>query len=258
MKKLKILLSLLVVSFTLTGCLGSLSDAKRLAKSNQNMDNLDNYSMKMIIDFEIETEGMTVGVKIDADSKIDAKNLITEIDMDMEFLGMNFSAKNYTIVNGSNITTYTNTSDSDEWYKETAIYDVLEDQNESVANIISVVTSGATIEKKSSNREGSDYYVISLNKESVEKLLKESNGLAGDDLVGEDYEIIGDLDVDVYINSDNYITFMEMDLSDVIKFTESVEGTKFNKMKMSFEFGDYNKLGSITIPQSIIDTAIEE
>ncbi len=72
----------------------------------------------------------------------------------------------------------------------------------------------------------------------------------------EEYQIEKDVVIDAYIDKEsNYITKIVMDLKDVMTVEEDVELTSAT---ITITIYDFDKVGTITIPEEVIQNAQEE
>ena len=84
-----------------------------------------------------------------------------------------------------------------------------------------------------------NHYVISMTSEELNKLLEADNAEA----IQED----GNIDIDIYLNN-GYITEIDYDFSKFVKDIDTI--------KVTVKISDYNKAGTVEIPQEVIDNAI--
>ncbi|MGE5455642.1 MAG: DUF6612 family protein [Ignavibacteriales bacterium] len=256
MKSFKIGSLLLGVILLVSGC--SLSAGERIMKASEKTDEVDSCRTNIKMDIEMDVEGETFVTKVDSNGEFDNKNGTAYMYTKMNMLDITAFLDMYISMNDDIETYYTKVNGAGDWLKESEPVEELDDQNDAVSEIIDTVTDNVKLEEKETEN-GITHYVITLDKESTKEILLAFNELLDSEVVDDNYKITGDLAIDIYINEDNYITSLVMDLSNAITYTDpetNIE-VKVNKFKMQLDFYDFNNVGTITIPQHIIDSAVE-
>lgn len=250
MKKSKWLIALVAGIFAVTGCGNSNKDYDTVIDdARKKMEGLSNYSMTMEMNMGMKASGIEMTIPMTADMKIDNKSNIAQMNMSVSMFGMKVTTESYMDMSGEQTITYTKETLGEGWTKE---------YSENATNFqefTSITENSSKIEKKKSDEKDADRYAVTISKEKMQDLLSESMGTMGSDTEG--YEIASDVVVDLYINKKSgYITKMSMDLKDVIKMDES-EG-ELTECTFTFTFADFDKLGTITIPEDVVANAVEE
>lgn len=256
MKSFKIGSLLLGIILLVSGC--SLSAGERIMKASEKTDVVDNGRANIKMDLEMEAEGETFITKVDSNMDIDNKNGTAYMYMKMNMLDVTGTVDMYISTNGDMETYYTKVNGAGDWLKSSEPVEESDDQSDAMSEIINVVSTGISIEEKETKNEIT-HYVVTLNKEGTEKILLASDELSAGEVIDDNYKITGGLAIDIYINEDDYITSLVIDLSNIITYTDSETNieVKVNKFIMQFEFFDFNNVDTITIPQHIIDSAVE-
>ncbi len=258
MKKSKWLAALLVSVFALTGC-GSKNDSNAsevLDKARKQMNELSNYSMKMEMKMGIKAEGMTMEIPVVVDAKIDAKSKTGKMTTTASMFGMESTTEGYTqVVDGKTITYSKGNYEFDGeqvWVKETS-----EDET-NYNEFVAITEFGTKVEKKKSDDKNADYYQLTISKEKMKELMSESSSLMGD-MDFESADIKNDVVLDIYVDKkSNYITKLSMDLKDVISMEDMEVAMEISECSLTFTFGDFDKVGTITIPEDVITNAIDQ
>ena len=200
--------------------------------SNSNSNNskdivttFDNY--KIAIDMTMEVSDMTLDVK--ASGIVDQKNQIEYLKMTMDMLGMSFTTETYTDI--KNGVTYVSEPITNTWIKEKGTTQTI-DINDSLNQLKNM----ENVQKIDDN-----HYKIIVSNEDILGMLDSSDF----DLSS----IVGQISADVY-TKDGYIEEIRYDFSNL---TEDV-----GKFTMNMKISDYNKAGSVKIPDEVIKSATEE
>lgn len=232
-----------------TGC-GSKTPEEIIKQAADNMDKLENYNMKIVMEMSMSTEGQAMDLNMNIDSDIDEKNKTAKMKMGIDFAGFNVTADSYVVSKDGKTTTYTKDMTTDQWTKEIEE----EEETETSSDISNILKDGKNIEEVKTEEENTKKYIITIKKEDSQKLFG-SMGSTGEDLAGEDLPINGDVKLEVTIDTkNNYVKSMKMDMKDVM---EEVEDVTYDKMLMTFEFSKFNEVGEVKVPEAIINNAVE-
>ena len=280
MKKCLVLLASTLVSMSICGC-GALDSLTGGAKAKTAQEVISNYTEKegknnlhteMVMGFNvgIEADGMKLEVPINIDASIDTvdeSNMHANMKMEASMFGMSTNSDIEVYINGTTkdgITMYTCDSDTNQWYvtndgstermidtlakldasffenatmeynKETKSYKVeqpFKDFN----------TSGAL----SSTTETSDDTLSSLGLEQdvIDSIYEKAKAVS---VFDKDYNIIS-----VELVGANYSGPVEMD-------GQTAEVTFNMDLKVNYSNHGQIKLSDITVPQEIVDSAVED
>ncbi len=254
MRKSKWLVALFVSLLALTGCGKKEDFAEVLDASRKKMDELSNYAMKMEMKIGVKAEGIEMTLPVVVDAKIDAKSQTGEMTTSMQFMGMDISTQSYTQTVDGKTTTYTKEEMDDEevWTKETS------ESATDYKQFVSITENSTDIQKKKSDDKNADYYQVTISKEQMQSLMKESSNLMGDSMDMEGYDIKNDVVVDVYVDKNShYITKLGIDLKDVMSMDEMEAGVELTEASITISFSEFDKVGTITIPEDVIENAQE-
>lgn len=107
------------------------------------------------------------------------------------------------------------------------------------------------IEKKKSDISGSDYYEITISEKTIKEIAKANEDLEIEESDIEEMELGDGFVIGVYIDKKgNYISKISIDLADYLNKIADLENEDitFEKLAMSIEYKDINKVDEITIP----------
>ncbi len=234
MKKVRILITTLLMALLVTGC--GKSPQEILSDASEKMTTLDNYHMVMDTNMEMSIQGSILNINVDADSDVDLKNGTVHMNMTTSFFGEESSSESYTLAQNDQNITYT--LQEDEWYKQESA--VEEEFN------FNILKEASNIEELEDNT-----YKISLTEEQVREIL--NNSL--DENSGIDDAVIDteNLSVEVTVG-DGYVTKIVL----IMPITLTSEGTMVDvDCTMAMEFSQFNEVGNVTIPSDIIENAID-
>ncbi len=256
MKKIKLGSLLFGLILLVTGCNSSLDDASRITKASENMSLLESYSTKIIMDIEGESSLMTLSFNVSMDADVDVKNEKNHMVMNMNILGMEISSEIYSIKNDDSYTVYGKLGDDDKWYKSNA--SSKENQvidNKGLMEITSLIKDNTNI-KKIATENNITHYKVTLDKDAVKTIINSTEQITGNENNLEEVKIKDNLIIDLYLTKDNYISKIDIDLSNVIDY--DAKDNEISKYKLIIEFSNHNNLKDITVPTEIINNAIEQ
>lgn len=256
MKKTKGFIALLVSVCILTGC-GKNEDSTEILKaSEKKMNELSSYAMKMEMTLGMKAEGMELTVPIVADIKVDEKSGNSQMKTSTKMMGQEIATEGYAQILDGKTTTYTKGTyelDGEKiWMKET------NDEKTDYMEFVSIIKNNTKIQKKKSDDKKANLYQITVSKDQMKELLKNSSSVMGE-MDAESADIKGDVVVDVYVDkSSDYITKIVMDLKDTISMEEEDVEMEITSYTISITFSEFNKVGTITIPEEVINTAKDQ
>lgn len=238
MKKLKFIIPMLAIALLFTGC--GKSPENVLKDASEKMKKLDNYHMTMKMDMELSYEGssMTMAVKLDSD--VDNKNGINVMETTSSFFGMSQTQKSYASVKDGKTVTYTQSEDV--WYKEES------EKPESVN--FDIFGEAKSIEEVKDTEDKT--YKITLTEDQIKQLMSTA-GDATEDTESADIDL-SNVTIEVSVK-DGYITKITMKMPMEIKSEGQTSGVNAT---ISFEFSKFNEVSGLSIPQDVIDKAIDQ
>ena len=186
--------------------------------------NFDNYNID--VDMTMEVSGMSVKSKMSG--TVDEKNQIEYLKMSMDMLGMSFNIESYS--DFKNGVTYTYEPFSGEWSKETGANKTLD-----LNNLLNTLKSMQNVVKIDDN-----HFKVKINNNEIMGMLDDSD---------IDFSnITGDILADIFTNDGNI---------EKIKYDFSNLTDEFGEFSMEINISNYNKAGSVTIPDDVISSATE-
>lgn len=248
--KFKTVFIFMFIVLVTSGC-GKLSDIERITQASEKMSGLNNYSfnIKMDVIFKVLDEELKMDIKSYGIN--DEKNQRSHQNMDINVMGKVVSVETYTNLGSYSPVSYYRMGDTSEWYKGKA-----EDESKTeVLGFSDVLLDNVSFTLVESNDDNYHYKIVIKN-EAFLDIMKNIEGFVSDD-EEQGFKIDGDFEMDVYINEDNYITKIFLDLSGLITFDEDIEGS-IEKFTMEIDISDFNTKGDIVIPEDIIKNAIDD
>lgn len=185
----------------------------------------DNYNID--IDLSMEVSGMSVDASFTG--TVDQKNQVEYLKMSMNMLGMNMSSETYTDL--KNGITYTSEPLTGSWIKETGASQMVD-----LDEFLNELKNMKNVEKIDN-----DHFKIKITSEDIKGMLDASDV----DLNSFD----GEISADVFTNN-GFIEEIKYDFGNISE--------ELGTFKMNIKLSNYNKAGSITIPEEVIKSATEE
>lgn len=238
MRKLKIVIPMLVVALLFTGC--GKSPENILKDASEKMKGLDSYHMSMKMDMELSYEGSSMSMGVSLESDIDNKSGISVMDTTSSFFGMSQTQKSYASYKDGKTTTYTQSEDV--WYKEES------DKTESVN--FDIFGEAKSIEEVKDTEDKT--YKITLTEDQIKQLMSAA-GDATEDANTADIDL-SNVSIEVTVK-DGYIAKMVMKMP--MSMTNEGQTTSVN-VTISFDFSKFNEVSGVSIPQEVIDKAIDQ
>lgn len=232
-----------------------------IQKAVENMKNLNSYTF--VVKGDIATKGSdSFTASLDWETNVDVKNKIAKMNVKVSYSGIEIELPVYAdFSNSDNGLIYFKLpamiAQTDEWTKISlgtideligeSINDVddnkidLDKFNEKVKDI-------DFIQKKKSDISGSEYYEITINEEIMKEIAKANEDLEISDSDIEEMQLGDGFIIGIYIDKkENYISKISIDMKDYVNNLADGE-VEFEKLVMSIEYKDINKVSEITIP----------
>ncbi len=232
-----------------------------IQKAVENMKDLNSYTM--VVKGDIATKGSdSFTASLDWETNFDVKNKIAKMNVKVSYSGVEIELPAYVDFSDSdNGLIYFKLpamiAQTDEWTKISlgtideligeSINDVddnkidLDEFNEKIKDI-------DFIQKKKSDISGSEYYEITINEEIMKEIAKANEDLEISDSDIEEMQLGDGFIIGIYIDKkENYISKISIDMKDYVNNLADGE-TEFEKLVMSIEYKDINKVSEITIP----------
>jgi len=230
MKKFKILIPTLAIAILLTGCFKS--PLTILKDASEKMKELENYHMTMKVDMEMNYDGTSISISMNAESDIDEKNGIGVMDTTASFFGMSSTERTYMTYKDGKQVTYSKVDE--EWYKEESEYEETVD--------FDMFSDVSSIEKV---KDEENTYKITLTEEQIKELMNNMEDTEGAEID------LNSVEVKVTV-TDGYITKIVM----TMPMSTTEEGvTMTMDATMSFEFSKFNEVTNVSIPKEVINNA---
>lgn len=210
-----------------------------------NMKKLDNYTMDLSVNMSMSYNGMNGSLDITGTGKIDEKN--KTYSMNFNFLGQEMEM--YGKTDGDKTTIYQYDNYDEKWSSSESDVSML-----STDNVSDTILDSYDIKKVKSDVNGLKKYEVSIDFNKLSKLALTSE--LEDEYNLDSGSIPDKITMYVYINSDNYIEKIYIDLLDLMKNIDLGDtGYKFDDLSVSITFSKFNTTGSITIPSDVIESA---
>ena len=224
----------------------SISEIKNEIKSAANkMKSLDNYTMDLSINVDMSYNGTKGSLDIAGTVKVDEKNKVYSVnasvfDQQIEMYGQ---------YDETNVTIYQYDSYNDKWTKDVSEFDM--ESSEIISNLI---LDSTEISKVDSDIKGLTKYKVTMD---TKKLSELTNSTGLDDTYNLDTKIPGEVNVYVYINSDNYVEKIYIDLLEMIDDMELfTDEYVFNDLSVTITFSKFNSTGNLVIPDEVVNNAV--
>ena len=200
-------------------------------KNNNKSDNSKNFETKydnynITVDLSMEASGMSVDASFTG--TVDQKNQVEYLKMSMNMLGMNMSSETYTDL--KNGITYTSEPLTGSWIKETGASQMVD-----LDEFLNELKNMKNVEKVDNN-----HFKIKITNEDIKGMLDASDVNLND--------FGGEISADVFTNN-GYIEEIKYDFGNISE--------ELGTFKMNIKLSNYNKAGSITIPDEVIEKATE-
>ncbi|WP_413378402.1 DUF6612 family protein [Alkalihalobacillus sp. 1P02AB] len=247
---------------------GELSAEDILTKSMEAMNEINSFSSEMVISQEVDMgevdpelggSTMTTDINMNMDVVMEPFAMYQVMDFTIAEFGESFSSESYLTEEG--MFEYEPTEDvwykyPEEFYSEIIELGTLEVTPEEQLEMLQ--DFGGEIEVA----EEGDYYVLTVSgaDASIEALADEVMGMTG---AGEEIAMlmemmsISDLSYSLYINKETFLQ-ESIDMTMTMDLNMEEEGISMTmKQTTSGTFSNYDGVDEITIPEDILDSAIE-
>lgn len=198
---------------------------EKVNSNNKLVTKFDNYNVD--IDMTMEFSDMSLDAKITG--TVDEKNQIEYLKMSMEMMGFNLSTETYT--DFKNGITYMSIPITGGWSKETDVSRIVD-----LNSLLDSLTSMKNVQKIDDN-----HFKVVITDEDI-KGMAELSDVELDD-------VIDDIYADIYLK-DGYIEEIKYDFSNLT--------SELGKLYMDMKISNYDKAGSVTIPEDVIESATED
>ncbi len=255
-KGLKILLPVLLVIMAII----YISNTPRgiLSSASKKMSKLNSYQMVVDFTMGMESQGIEMEVPITVDTSYNSNSEAAKMDVSITYFGMKITSEGYVdYKDKKKVITYLKDSFGS-WTKG--------ESEESIDSKLAIdfIDAATKIKKVKSGDKSLYHYEITIKKDKMLELMKESTQLIGGNADMEvtdlDYEFSKDIVFDVYVNKKSkYITRMVLDLTDSIKMaSDEAQGSEITKYTMELKFDNFNKVEDIKIPEEILKNAVDQ
>lgn len=260
MKKTKYLIvGLLVSIFAITGCSkkkNDLSVEETFKKAVNNVNSAENFKMSMAMNVGFKAEGMTMDMSVKMDGITDIKNGTSKMKMSMNVLGQNVETESYTDTKSETgkIITYTKNEDGS-WSKEVSNNTSNYDTNSSI-EFLKALADNDSIKQLKADKNNYNYE-ITINADTLKSLMNSINDEA--DIYAD--ALKGDIKMKISIDKETFnYTKMSIDMENMLGkyMNELQEGFSITKAEFIIDFSDYNKAGTVTIPNEALSTELED
>jgi len=226
-------------------------DAKVIESAMNNMVDIDNMSLKLNADMQMEADGQAADVTIGFDADIDIKNKLASMNVLAKASGVSFEIPVYLDMTSGNEVLYMKNPATNEWAKISLSgllgegLSITDTKEENVKFVIEdYLRNDKFIEKIKNDDKNVIQYRLHFTKEILEKMAEEESSSEFDMETIKEAGLADGFDLDLYINKkENYITKLSIDLSG-----RTISEQKVNKFIMSFEITNLNKVENIVIP----------
>lgn len=217
-------------------------DSKEVFKeASNNVKNLNNYTMDMSIDASMSYNGVKTQFGITGNMLYDNKNKKAKISY--KALGENIDV--YASFDDKNMVIYTKDEYNDNWIKSSTLMDL--SAQELVSNMI---MDNTEITKVKSDEKGLAKYKVSINLKKIMDLT-DTKEL---DNIGYAEMIPNTIDAYIYVNSDNYIEKIYIDLLEAFNNKNIFgSGYSFDKLSITLTLSKFNQTEEIVIPQEALN-----
>ncbi len=251
MKLKKIGIMLCVVLLLVVGCgKKELTPQEVFDEAIKKMETLENASFKMNVEVAAVSEGESQSISVAIDGKIDDKNKMTDMTLDLDLGGISIATQVYTEEVDGNTITYTKDVMGDGYTKTTEPTDSSLDVD--FNEVADFFNGKREITKVKSDIDKLDKYEVKITKDDFQEIFGSVSEILDEDMSG--IEIKNDLVADIYINEEGYMTKVVIDMKDVIG---EIEGVEYTKLSLTIELTDINKT-TVTIPDDVRNNAVEE
>ena len=214
------------------------SDIAELEEAIANMQNVKSGSVKMEISM-LDASGESVSVVANADYD---EFGTYHMNMTMSMMGMTIPMELYMQEKGDEIYTYSQTTFMGMGTGWMLAVGPKENPTADAGMFGTSLEDYLEVKKYKTSDPGTTKFSMTISKEKMAEMLADMNGEDN-----EMFEIASGFTMDIY-TKDGYIVKIDMDLSELLTETGAT-------YKMVITFSNFNNVGKITIPSSVIDNA---
>lgn len=270
----------LAMMFTLAACgkeEGGADAASVMVAAQQELTKISSMRYTYAMEMAISAEGQSVEMKVDGTADITMNPFAAKMTMNMDMLGMALKdVQIYMVSEGGQMVAYTGMdmtgAGQNQWYKSLADdsgmnaeqYDAVEAFELYMKNGSNFKAVGTdTVQGASATR-----YEGVITSDMLEDTLEESGSLDNiTSLLGEDYgDVLASLSgipITIWINDAGlpvkYVFDMTSMMTELLQNSADSEDAdvSVDKFVMSMEVLGYNDIEPITVPQEVLDTAVD-
>lgn len=270
----------LAMMFTLAACgkeEGGADAASVMVAAQQELTKVSSMRYTYAMEMAISAEGQSVEMKVDGTADVTMNPYAAKMTMNMDMLGMALKdVQIYMVSEGGQMVAYTGMdmtgTGENQWYKSladdsgmnTEQYDAVESFELYMKNGSNFKAVGTdTVQGASATR-----YEGVITSDMLEDTLEESGSLDNiTSLLGEDYgDVLASLSgipISIWINDAGlpvkYVFDMTSMMTELLQNSADSEDADMSvdKFVMSMEVLGYNDIEPITVPQEVLDNAIE-
>ena len=249
----------------LAGCGGKKEvTAKSLLESvEKQTKEMKSMEAKVTMSMTMEGEdlsylGGSMDVSMDMDMQTTSEPAANYMEGTMSMMGMNLDLKNYTVIEGDQICTYTNMMD--QWVVQKIPYDqeAMEGLDTSASDLLASSDS-LVLAEETKDVEGTEAYIITgtISGDSVQDIIRNaSSGMSS--VLGDAAQIdLSKVTVDVEYalsREDEKPLYTNMVFHGMESLTEGMN-ISFKDYTMNIKYTGFDTVDSITVPQEAIDNA---
>ena len=260
----------LAMMFTLAACgkeNGGADAASVMVAAQQELTKISSMRYTYAMEMAISAEGQSVEMKVDGTADVTMNPYAAKMTMNMDMLGMALKdVQIYMVSEGGQMVAYTGMdmtgAGQNQWYKSLADASGMNtDQYDAVEAFELYMKNGSnfkavgtdTVQGASATR-----YEGVITSDMLEDTLEESGSLESiTSLLGEDYSSalagMSGIPITVWINDAG------LPVTELLQSSEDSEDADatVDKFIMSMEVLGYNDVDAITVPQEVLDTAVD-
>ena len=258
-KKFLIVTFAVLTVLTFTGCekkyeKSKLKPEEALTKAQESAKEVENYklAMNMLVEATASegNQSIDMDMKVNYEGTYDEKNKTGHMSMGVEILGFKEKAEMYILTDEASKTTTVYTEVNNAWVKETS--PAVENSNK-VLSLEDLISEGFDVKEIDPDKNNYNYE-ITINNDTLKKIMSatdtnESTSEILKNITGN-IKLLYSLDRETYQVSRIY-----MDLTEALN-NLNLEGVEYKKVSFEILIYDYDKAGSVIIPQEVIKNAI--
>lgn len=222
-----------------------------------NMSKLDNVTMDLNVKMGMSYNGATGSVEVTGNGKFDIKNKVYNLKMSV----LGEETEMYGQISDTDMIVYEYDSYNEQWLKNVSEIGQSQISDEDTKLLQDKVIENISTTKVDSDVDGLTKYKVTLNVKKLLESLKDSDieGLAELNESYSEENVPEKMSFYVYINSDNYIEKIYIDLLELIEDLDiDTEGYTFDDLSITITFSKFNSTGSVVIPSDVVENAVVE